>query len=80
MFNNYHLPRKNASYRFVIFTDIRGEEDFRCSFFKKCHEIISPVFRLNFLTCIWNHASSLFLRKIQTRREAGTARHTSLAI
>jgi len=29
-FDNYHLPRKNAIYHFVIFTDICGEEDFRC--------------------------------------------------
>ena len=30
MFDNYHLPRKNASFHLVISTDIRGEQDFRC--------------------------------------------------
>jgi len=29
IFDNYHLPRENASFDIIIFTDIRGEDDFR---------------------------------------------------
>jgi len=30
IFDNYHLPLKNSSFDNIIFTDICGEEEFRC--------------------------------------------------